>query len=54
LKNQAPSRIVRPAKYGAVVRMQGSKRTIHLGRFDTPEAANKAMVDYHQDPLKAA
>lgn len=54
MKNQAPYRIVKPAKYGAVVKTHGSKRSIHLGWFDTPEAANKAMVDYHQDLLKAA
>jgi hypothetical protein len=54
MKNQAPYRIVRPAKEGAVVRMQGSKRTIHLGWFDTPEAANKAMVDYQNDFQKSA
>lgn len=54
MKNQAHYRIIRPAKYGAVVKMKGSKGSIHLGWFDTPEAANKAMVDYHENLQKAA
>ncbi len=53
--NQAPRGPRKPKEvfvprpiFKVSVRMTGSRKVIHLGEFDTPEAANKALEDFQK------